>query len=65
LSVLKRERQKLASNLARIDGAIAQLNGKFASKRGKRHRKMSAAVKAKIARTMKANWKAKRAKAKA
>jgi hypothetical protein len=67
LSVLKRERQKLASSLARIDGAIASLvHGHGTTKGpGRRGKRMSAAVKARIARTMKANWKAKRATGKA
>jgi hypothetical protein len=57
LQALKKEQNNLAKKLAGITGAIEALVGK----RGKAKRKMSAAARAKISATQKANWRKKRA----
>ena len=57
LNALKKEHAHLAKKLERIAAAIAALGGK----RGKPKRKMSAAARAKISATQKANWRKKRA----
>jgi hypothetical protein len=57
LNALKREQKKLARKLERIQGAITALGGKG---RGRKKRRMSAAVKRRISRAQKANWREKR-----
>jgi hypothetical protein len=57
LQALRNEQKSLAKKLAGITGAIEALVGK----RGKAKRKMSAAARAKISATQKANWRKKRA----
>jgi hypothetical protein len=56
LQALKKEQSSLAKKLAGITGAIEALVGKRRVKR-----KMSAAARAKISATQKANWRKKRA----
>jgi hypothetical protein len=58
LQALKKEQAHLAKKLEGVAAAIAALGGK---RRGKAKRKMSAAARAKISATQKANWRKKRA----
>jgi hypothetical protein len=61
--VFRKERDKHFAEVQRLDRILAAIDGEQPRRTKKRH--MSAAVKAKIARKQRANWKAKRATGKA
>jgi hypothetical protein len=58
LSALKSEASKLQKQLERINSAIGALGGKNSDGRGKRgkKRRMSASVRARIAKAQRARW---------